>query len=442
MDPIGLNEGLTPGSVYLALGAWLGAMLLGGLMAAHFRVLGLHRNGLLEESAIGVVLKEYLVHPRRFQVTMGTLSLALTLLGSLSFARVLGAVWTGSFDWKFLGIFVLSNLLIWNLGGLVFKKLAGDMAVAYTRLVGSIVYPLTWLLRPWSTLMLALMDKVDDTLWMSEVQSHLSAGEIRSLLTNEGEDGTLDDDEREMIQSIFSFHDTAVREIMIPRIDMVALDSDSSATEILAAAIASGHSRIPVYQGSVDKVTGILYAKDLLKMVHEGTIENGEGAMTSHIRPAYFIPESKKIDEVLDEFRNQRIHMAVVIDEYGGTAGLVTLEDVIEEIVGEIEDEFDAEENLLQWVDESTVRLDPKIDLEEVQELLGIDLTEAEGADTSETLGGLIYEAAGNVPAKGDQVELAGFFVTVEAVEDQRIMRILLKSSQVLPGYAFRDAAK
>ena len=442
MDPIGLTEGLTSGTVFLAVGSWLGAMLLGGLMTAHFRVLGLHRNGLLEESAMGVVLNEYLVHPRRFQVTMGTVSLGLTLLGSLIFARILGALWTGIFDWKFLGIFVLINLLVWNLGGLVFKKLAGDTAVAYTRIVGSIVYPLTWLLRPWSTLMLALMDKVDDTLWMSEVQSHLSAGEIRSLLTNEGEDGTLDDDEREMIQSIFSFHDTAVREIMIPRIDMVSLDSDSSATDILGAAIASGHSRIPVFQGSVDKVTGILYAKDLLKMVHEGSIEDDETAMASLIRPAYFIPESKKIDEVLDEFRSQRIHMAVVIDEYGGTAGLVTLEDVIEEIVGEIEDEFDAEEDLLQWVDEYSVRLDPKIDLEEVQELLGINLTDAEGAGTSETLGGLIYEAAGNVPEKGDLIEMAGFAVTIEAVEDQRIMQILMKSSQVLPGYAIRDADK
>jgi len=156
------------------------------------------------------------------------------------------------------------------------------------------------------------------------------------------------------------------------------------------------------------------------------------------VRPAYFIPESKKIDEVLDEFRSQRIHMAVVIDEYGGTAGLVTLEDVLEEIVGEIEDEFDAEEELLEWVDEKTVRLDPKIDLEDLEEKLGIDLKNAEGADTSETLGGLIYEAAGNVPVKGDRIEVAGYSVTVEEVEDQRIMRILLQSPQALPGYARR----
>jgi len=258
------------------------------------------------------------------------------------------------------------------------------------------------------------------------------------VISSDSQDDSLDKDDREMIQSIFSFHDTAVREIMIPRIDIVALDSESLADEILDAAVASGHSRIPVYQGSVDKVTGIIYAKELLKLVHEGKLRADGEILQQLVRPAYYIPESKKIDEVLDEFRAQRIHMAVVIDEYGGTAGLVTLEDVIEEIVGEIEDEFDEEEKLLIWVDANSVRLDPKIDLEDLEELLGIDLTAAEGADTSETLGGLIYEAAGNVPVKGDKIIVAGYAITVEAVEDQRIRRILLKSPDELPGFARR----
>ena len=151
----------------------------------------------------------------------------------------------------------------------------------------------------------------------------------------------------------------------------------------------------------MDKVLGILYTKDLLKLFESGSFPGGEFHPKDLVRPAYFIPESKKIDEVLDEFRAKRIHMAVVVDEYGGTAGLVTLEDVIEEIVGEIEDEFDAEENLLTWVDEFTVRLDPKIDLEDLAEVLGVTFVGAEGIETSETLGGLIYEAAGNVPEKG-----------------------------------------
>jgi putative hemolysin len=287
--------------------------------------------------------------------------------------------------------------------------------------------------------MLLIMDKLDDTLWTAEMQPHLSAGEIRSLIKVDGENVTLDEDEREMIHSIFAFHDTAVREIMIPRIDMVSLDGDSDLSGTMAAVIASGHSRVPVFEGSVDKVLGILYTKDLLKLFESGSFPGGDFNPKDLVRPTYFIPESKKIDEVLDEFRAKRIHMAVVIDEYGGTAGLVTLEDVIEEIVGEIEDEFDAEEKLLTWVDEYTVRLDPKIDLEDLEEVLGVTFVGAEGIETSETLGGLIYEAAGNVPEKGDRVEVVDFDVLVEDVADQRILRVLLKSNEPLPGFHRRD---
>lgn len=439
MDPADWAAGVSTGAVMLAAGSWLAAALMGGLMTAHYRLLGLHRNGLLEDSALRGVLGDYLGQPRRFQVTVATIHLALTILGTLTFGRVLLGVWTGAAGWKFLVLLVLAILVLWNLGGLAFKKLAGDNPAAYARGVGTLVYPLMWILRPWAAMMLSLMDKVDDTLWMSDVQTHLSAGEIRSLLSSQGHDAPLDEDEREMIQSIFSFHDTAVREIMVPRIDVIALDSESPTRDIIAAAIASGHSRIPVYQGSVDRVTGILYAKDLLKLVHDGNFREDAAQLAELVRPAYFIPESKKIDQVLDEFRNQRIHMAVVIDEYGGTAGLVTLEDVIEEIVGDIEDEFDEEEELVEWVDGQTVRLDPKIGLEELEEELGLDLTTAAGADTSETLGGLIYEAAGNVPVAGDHIQVAGLEITVEAVEDQRIMRILLRSPQVLPGYGRRQ---
>jgi len=227
-----------------------------------------------------------------------------------------------------------------------------------------------------------------------------------------------------------------VREIMIPRIDMVAVDGEAELEAILPEVIASGHSRIPVFEGSVDKVIGIVYVKDLLKLVEGERFEVGVRTLADLARPAYYVPESKKLDEVLDEFRSKRIHMAVVIDEYGGTAGVVTLEDVIEEIVGEIEDEFDEEEKLVTWLDARRVRLDPKIDLEDLEEILGVGFADAEGAETSETLGGLIYEAAGNVPVQGDRLRVAGQRVTVEEVEDQRILRVLLEADEPLPGYA------
>ncbi len=237
-----------------------------------------------------------------------------------------------------------------------------------------------------------------------------------------------------MIQSIFAFHARTVREIMIPRIDTVALDGGMSIQASMPDLIESGHSRVPVYEGSIDKVIGIVYAKDVLKLLEEGRVTGGGRTLASLARAAYFVPESKKLDEVLDEFRAKRIHMAVVIDEYGGTAGIVTLEDVIEEIVGEIEDEFDQEESLYEWLDGHALRVDPKIDLEDLAEVLGRPVS-SEIDDSSETLGGLIYEAAGSVPAAGDAVALDNLEVTVEKVEDQRIVQAVIRSPELLPGW-------
>jgi len=436
MDGSASVSAASSGAVALAVGAWFGAMLMGGLMTAHYRISGLHAHGLLDKEALGSALRDSLDHPRRFQVTTGTLYLLLTLLGCFSWGRVLATVWDGPLDLRFHAVYAVTALLIWSLGGMAFKLLAAGTARAYARTVGTVVYPISWLLRPWSALMLAVMDRLDDTLWAAEAHPHLSAGEIRSLISEDGDNSTLDEDEREMIQSIFAFHDRAVREIMIPRIDMVALDGDADAQASLPAVIEEGHSRIPVYSGSVDRIIGILYSKDLLRLVEEGRFTGGGRTLAELVRPAYFVPESKKIDEVLDEFRSKRIHMAVVIDEYGGTAGLVTLEDVIEEIVGEIEDEFDEEETLLTWVDDRRVRLDPKIDLEDLEEVLGVPLGHAEGAETSETLGGLIYEAAGKVPDSGDRIVVGGYHITVEKVADQRIVRVLLEADTPLPGHA------
>ena len=226
---------------------------------------------------------------------------------------------------------------------------------------------------------------------------------------------------------------------MVPRIDMVAFDQNTPVAEVVATVNDSLHSRLPVYDGSVDKVVGVLYAKDLLNLIRDGKFAAADHTVKKLVRPAYFIPESKKIDEVLDEFRAKRIHMAVVIDEYGGTAGIVTLEDVLEEIVGEIEDEFDEEEKLYEWLAPTSLRVDPKIDLEDLQEVLGRPVTAA-ADENSETLGGLIYEAAGKVPAAGDAVVVDDLSVTVEKVEDQRIVQAVIRAPEPLPGWPDSDA--
>jgi len=428
------------GTLILAIVSYLGAMLMAGLLSAFFRISGLHRNGLLEPERLGRVLRDALAASRRFQVTVGSLYLILTVLGVLAWGRLLAAAWSGSLGPRFHVIFVLLVVLAWTMGGVLFKMMAAGTALAYGRVVATLITPLVWLLRPWTMLLLGVMDRLDDTLWAAEAQPLLSNGEIRSLIQDSEGEVDLDADEREMIHSIFTFHDTAVREIMVPRIDMVALDAATPIDEVIATVNSCHHSRIPVYEGSIDKVVGVLYSKDLLNLIEAGRLVTGDRTPADLIRPAYFIPESKKIDEVLDEFRDKRIHVAVVIDEYGGTAGLVTLEDVLEEIVGEIEDEFDEEESLFEWLDARTLRVDPKIDLEEFAELLGITLAVADD-ESSETLGGLIYEAAGNVPAPGDVVTVAGLEVTVESVLDNRILLAVVRAPEDLPGYARREVA-
>ncbi|MCP4292858.1 MAG: HlyC/CorC family transporter [bacterium] len=420
---------------------WFLAMIVVGLISAFYRVSGLHRNGLLEEDSVGRVLNGFLANPRRFQITTGTFFLTLSLLGGFSWGSFLKVALPEASSWLFYLFFVLGILTAWSLGGALSRMLATTLAVSFSKVAGTVLYPVFWLLDPWASLLLAAMDKMGDTIWVGDMQQHLSEGEIRELINSETEESALDGDEREMIQSIFEFHDTAVREIMVPRIDMAALDADAQVSDIVDQVNENGHSRIPVFKGNIDQVIGILYSKDLLKLVKNGGFDSQNMKLSDLVRDAYFIPESKKIDEVLDEFRNQRIHMAVVIDEYGGTAGLVTLEDVIEEIVGEIEDEFDADEELVQWLDDRRVRLDPKLSLDDFEEIVGVDLQDAEGADTSETLAGLVYEAAGKVPADGDQVVVSGYSVTVEGVSGQRITRVLFVSDHTLTGFKKKEEA-
>ncbi len=425
------------GSMPLVLAAvgWAGALLASGLMTAFFRVSALHKHGLLEPRSLGWPLREYLGASRRFLVTASTTFLALTALGVFAWGRLLAVAWPQGSGWRFQAALALVVVAAWTLGGLLVRRVAAAAPLGYARWLGIAVFPVHWLLRPWAALLLWLMDQRDDLLWAGEAMPHLSPGEIRSLLNDENGSVTLEEEEREMIQSIFGFHDTAVREIMIPRIDMVALEASDPVTAAVEVVNRTRHSRIPVHEGGVDRVTGILYAKDLLTLVDRERLAAGGKTVGELTRPAYYIPESKKIDEVLAEFRTKRIHMAIVIDEYGGTAGLVTLEDVMEEIVGEIEDEFDPQEKLFEWLDERTLRLDPKIDLEDLEELLGVELPRVEGA---ETLGGLIHQAAGRVPEEGDEFPVAGFTVQVERVADQRMLEVLLGSAEPLPGYARR----
>ncbi len=245
----------------------------------------------------------------------------------------------------------------------------------------------------------------------------VTEAEILTLLSIGEKEGVLEKQEREMITGVLEFTDATVAEVMVPRVDMVAAECGKTVEEMVAFAEEAGHSRIPVYRGTVDNIVGVLYTKDLLKGIAEGKEqEKIEGLL----REAYFVPENKRLVDLLKEFQKKRMHLALVVDEYGGTSGLVTLEDLLEEIVGEIRDEYDTEEPLFRRVDAQTLRVDARIGLEELSELLGTELPEGE----YQTLGGLVMDLAGRVPKEGESVRHGHLEFVVEKVLRRRILNV------------------
>ena len=253
--------------------------------------------------------------------------------------------------------------------------------------------------------------------------------EIKTMVDAGQEGGVIEEDAKEMIYSVFEFGDTIAREVMIPRIDIVALEAATPLLEAVDTAIEHGHSRIPIYEESVDHVIGIVYAKDLLKVLRQQGREGSVNVrLTDLARPAYFVPETKKVDELLEELQTRRVHMAVVIDEYGGTAGLVTIEDILEELVGEIRDEYDeTEEPEIKPLAGGEYEIDARVLIDDVNDLFQTNLSNEE----SDTLGGLIYNALGTVPAPGEAIEVDGVRMQVLDVDDRRIGKV--RVSRVAP---------
>jgi CBS domain containing-hemolysin-like protein len=242
--------------------------------------------------------------------------------------------------------------------------------------------------------------------------------EIMTLVDAGEEGGSIEQDEKDMIFSIFRLDDTLAREVMIPRIDMLALDEGTPIKTATDTMLQTGYSRAPVFRESIDNIIGMVYVKDLLSAWREG----GQGSLIGEmLREAYFVPEAKKVDDLLQEMQARRFHLAIVVDEYGGTAGLVTIEDIVEEIVGEIRDEYDfAEEASYRRGEDGEFIFSGGIDLDDVNQIAGSELPKQAG----ETLGGFIYSELGRVPSPGDSVESGGLELVVDQVVRRRIRRV------------------
>jgi CBS domain containing-hemolysin-like protein len=241
--------------------------------------------------------------------------------------------------------------------------------------------------------------------------------EIQEIITAGEEEGIINPAENAMIQSIFHLRDTVVREIMLPRTDMATVEVTDSIRDVIRMIIDCGHSRLPVYEGTVDNIVGLVYAKDLLK--YWGT-DVSSFDLRSTLRAPYFIPETKNLEELLQEFKRKRVHIAIVIDEYGGTSGLVTIEDLLERIVGDIQDEYDVEEEWLLPQADGSVVADARLPIEELEEYFAIEVER----EMFDTLGGLIFHLTGRIPKSGEEIMYADLCMTILDADERKIRRV------------------
>jgi CBS domain containing-hemolysin-like protein len=288
---------------------------------------------------------------------------------------------------------------------------------AFVRGVAMLLTPIT---APLMALAGAILGRAEEDASADNVL--LSEEGLRYLINTADEPGLIEEDEKKMIASIFELGEMVAREVMVPRIDVVAVDEKTTLRRALDVIIQAGHSRIPVYHDSIDNVQGVLYAKDLLLPFRDGRYD---APVTELMRPAYFVPESKRVDDLLQELQQRRVHMAIIVDEYGGTAGVVTIEDLLEEIVGDIQDEYDSETPMAQQVGEREYVFDAQIRLDDVNDILGASLPSEE----SDTLGGFIYSQLGTMPAVGSRVHFEQLALEVQTVQGRRILQVRVVKS-------------
>ena len=243
----------------------------------------------------------------------------------------------------------------------------------------------------------------------------------------------IEGEERELIHSIIEFGDTVVREVRVPRPDMVAIEGRDRVSDVLEVAIAAGYSRIPVYEQGIDDIVGIVYVKDLVRAARDN---RSEAPVRELLRPAHFVPETKRVAELMREMQRDKFHMAIVVDEYGGTSGLVTLEDLIEELVGEIVDEFDVEEPQVEWLANGDSRVNARMPVDELNELLHAELPEGDW----DSVGGLMLDLLGHVPSEGEFVDCDGHRLIAERVQGRRIGRVRITTAHGSTGGSDGDA--
>jgi putative hemolysin len=372
--------------------------------------------------------------PGRF---LAVVQLGLTVLGffasayaavniSTEFAKYLRtfpAIRDGADGLALLVVTVLLALFTIVFGELVPKSIA----LAYAERLSMVVAgPIEWIARllgPLVWFLTRVTSGITKLLGVSmSSDAQMTAEELKLIVERGGEQGILEAEEEQMINAVIELGDRRLHEVMVPRIAIVALPASATLDEAIDLIVEEGHSRVPVYDESIDGVLGIIYAKDLLPVLKVGS--NARPTVRSLLRTPLFVPESMSIDDLLHEFQRRKVHIAIVLDEYGGTAGLLTIEDLLEEIVGEIQDEYDVEEPMIVRLSPDEVRIDGRVDVDELGDIFEIPVA-LEDADEYDTVGGLIFHRLGKVPKPGDEVRLGGLKLTVETTDGRRVGKVL-----------------
>jgi gliding motility-associated protein GldE len=355
------------------------------------------------------VLEELLSRPNRL-LTAILVGNNLVNIGAAAIATSLAIQFFGS---KGVGLATgVMTLLVLIFGEITPKGVATRNSERISLLVARPIATLVKLLYPIVKVLVFITKPIVTAFGGKSNIPFVTEEEIKMLVEVGEKEGVIEKEEKEMIKGIFEFGETTAKEVMVPRIDMKCISADATIEDGIKLALETGHSRFPVFEESVDNIIGILYTKDILRYLDKRKLK-----LRQIIRPAYYVPETKKLDELLEEMQEKKTQIAIVVDEYGGTAGLVTLEDIIEEIVGEIWEEHEVIERPIQKIDDTSAIVLAKASIEDVNEELGINLPEEE----FETIGGLIFNALGKIPTIGEAVEINGVSLIVEKMRGRRI---------------------
>ncbi len=413
MSSLSLLELLILGTLVLL------SALLTGAEAAYFSLGRARLKRLAEAQAADEgALKPLLTRPHDLLVTL-LVGITLVNIGASALAEFIAAKLFGAAGLPIAIVTMIVLLVVF--GEVLPMTLAVEHPERYSTWVNR---PVAWLSVLLSPVRMVLSGVTALTLRLvgserKRGEPEISEEELRTLVDVGAREGVVDRTEREMIHKVFELEDTLVREVMVPRPDMFCLDLVTPPSELLPLLREHVHSRVPVFDETVDQIVGVLYTKDLLPYLR-GLPPDFD--LRARLHPPYFVPESKRADALLREFQAKKLHLAIVVDEYGGTAGLVTLEDLLEELVGEIRDEFDEEERLIQKLEATTYRVSGKLSIEELNAATGLSLPN----DAFDTVGGWVLDLFGRVPHKGEKAQTDEVSVAVEKVQRTRVVEVLL----------------